>query len=568
MVAAARNARARPWRQSLLTRIALLLAGLGLAGLGLPGLGRAQETAPFPRTGEYIGKAECVRCHEAQLPRLQRGAHAAILDSATLPACETCHGPGKLHAADEGEDGKRITMPAKLAMKDQVAFCGRCHQDQIARHGGDFAGFVHAGKVCTDCHEVHVRSRAVPLSEARFRTRRECNATAEPTGTKTCVECHPLRDQLLAASVHGSLAAGAHASGCETCHGEGSLHESSKGLARLITRPDRAADGIATCRSCHAAVDATEFHWRGKRKPFLTSGVTCTTCHQIHVPKPGAQLEPGAKADAAPMAAVPAPAAAGPAATNRTCAKCHAPALCTMPGSTHASLGGLDLPLDRGCATCHEGGLAHAAAGGRKDLVDGVRGQPSALQAKRCLQCHRDERALQHVKQGHHERAGVGCVECHAPLHGATRIHVADAAEQACRRCHPAVAAEFAFPNHHPVPEGRMRCASCHDVHGDRHRVRDLELTERRCVECHPRYGGPFVFAHQAGRRDGCVVCHEPHGTSNRRLLKQVTTQQNCLQCHGDFPAFHDQTPGAVFTNCIRCHTEVHGSNHARYLFR
>jgi predicted CXXCH cytochrome family protein len=76
------------------------------------------------------------------------------------------------------------------------------------------------------------------------------------------------------------------------------------------------------------------------------------------------------------------------------------------------------------------------------------------------------------------------------------------------------------------------------------------------------------VFAHQAGRRDGCVICHEPHGTSNRRLLKQVTTQQNCLQCHGDFPSFHDQTPGAVFTNCIRCHTEVHGSNHARFLFR
>lgn len=534
--------------------------GLWLVLLLATALPAQEPTAPFPRAGEYAGQAECVRCHDGQHRRLLRGAHGAILDVKTLPGCETCHGPGQAHAADEGEDLARITMPAKLGLQAQRAFCGRCHQDQIERHGGDFAGFVQAGKACTDCHEVHVRARTTELPRAHFRSRSECDAGAEPLGSKQCVECHPLRDELLAASAHASLASGAHASGCETCHGEGSLHESTKGLARLITRPDRTADGIATCRSCHQGVDAVEFHWRGKRKPQLTSGVTCTTCHQVHVRK--------GPAPAAAAAAQVAAQSAAPAATNRTCAKCHVPALCTMPGSTHASLGGLDVALEAGCASCHRGGLAHAEASGRRDLVDPVRGTPSAQQAKLCLQCHRDDRPLQHVKQGHHERAGVGCVECHAPVHGATRVDVADAAERACQRCHPAVTQQFALSNHHPVPEGRMRCASCHDVHGDRHRVRDLELTERRCVECHPRYRGPFVFAHQAGRRDGCVVCHEPHGTSNRRLLKQVNTQQNCLQCHGDYPSFHDQTPGAVFTNCIRCHTEVHGSNHARFLFR
>ena len=48
----------------------------------------------------------------------------------------------------------------------------------------------------------------------------------------------------------------------------------------------------------------------------------------------------------------------------------------------------------------------------------------------------------------------------------------------------------------------------------------------------------------------------------------QATTQQNCLQCHGDFPAFHDMTVGAEFTNCLNCHTEIHGSNHDRFFFR
>ena len=51
-------------------------------------------------------------------------------------------------------------------------------------------------------------------------------------------------------------------------------------------------------------------------------------------------------------------------------------------------------------------------------------------------------------------------------------------------------------------------------------------------------------------------------------MLQQVNTQQNCMQCHGDFPIFHDQKMGSVFTDCIKCHTEVHGSNHSRFLFR
>lgn len=113
-----------------------------------------------------------------------------------------------------------------------------------------------------------------------------------------------------------------------------------------------------------------------------------------------------------------------------------------------------------------------------------------------------------------------------------------------------------------------MRCSSCHDVHGDRRRIRDHVLTEQRCVECHPSYRGPFVFAHQASRTGGCIVCHVPHGSANRRLMRQVSTQQNCLSCHADIPAFHDQTQNSVFTDCIRCHTQVHGSNHSRFLLR
>lgn len=513
-----------------------------------------EETAPFPRKGEYVGTERCVECHGTQHRRLVQGPHSAVLDP-VLSGCETCHGPGKAHADSADNDLVSITMPVLLSLQQQAAFCGRCHQDQIERHGGDMKGLVMAEKSCTDCHAVHERPPEPILPGVHFLERANAQSMCEPVGGETCVTCHPLRDQLLAVGPHASLTAEANPEGCEICHGNGSAHVDTDGQSRLITRADTAVDGVATCRSCHAEVDAVEFHWKGRHQPYLTEDVTCTTCHKIHADHQ------------APVAVAAAVAAAEPV-TNRTCATCHVPALCTMPGSTHSALGGLDLPLDQGCATCHKGALEHAQNAGRRDLVQRLGGSTPQEQSATCLSCHRADDALKQVFHGTHFRRGVGCVDCHGPLHGASPTSVADDAEASCVRCHPAAVAEFEFAYHHPVQEGRMNCSSCHDVHGGRRRIQDLDLNQRKCVECHPKYRGPFVFAHQADRRQGCTVCHVPHGSANRRLLRQVSTQQNCLSCHADLPAFHDQTPGSAFTNCIRCHTQVHGSNHSRFFFR
>ncbi|MGE3174060.1 MAG: cytochrome c3 family protein [Planctomycetota bacterium] len=541
---------------SVLPRLVRRLAASCLL-LAAGTLARAQDTAPFPRVGDYVGAAECARCHERQHRRFLSGAHAVVLEHAALPGCETCHGPGRAHAESADNDLGAITMPKALAPAAQTAFCARCHQDQIERHGGDLPGLLQSGRTCTECHEIHGRPDAGPLPGVRFAARAHADAVSDAAGSAECAACHPIRDALLRQSAHRDLAADARGDGCERCHGHGVLHADARGEARLITRPDRAADGVATCRSCHPEVDAVRFHWAERRAPYLAEGVVCATCHRVHEPR---------ERDAATAAG--APHTAGAAATNRACAACHVPALFTMPGSTHHLLGGPDVPLDRGCGSCHAGALDHAERGGRRELVQRLGGAPAAVQAQACMQCHREDEALRGVAHGAHARADVGCADCHGPLHGADPVHVRDDAERSCARCHADVAAEFRQPNHHPVPEGTMHCSSCHDVHRDRQRIRDLHLTQGVCADCHPRHAGPFVFAHQAGRRDGCVACHVPHGGANRRLLRQPNSQQNCLSCHGDFPAFHDQTIGAVFTDCLRCHTEVHGSNHSRFLFR
>jgi DmsE family decaheme c-type cytochrome len=261
---------------------------------------------------------------------------------------------------------------------------------------------------------------------------------------------------------------------------------------------------------------------------------------------------------------VPAIAASEP--TNALCARCHEPAACVLRGTIHHSLAHRDRPLADGCASCHAGALEHARAGGRGDLVDALRGRDAEHQRAVCAACHGDEPALRHAARGAHQRHDVGCLTCHSPA--APAHDVRGDAERRCLECHRDVAAQFALPNRHPVPDGAMGCSDCHNAHDARPKVRDRALREGSCVRCHAQYRGPFVFAHQASRSDGCVICHAPHGATNRRMLTHATSQQTCLQCHADFPAFHDQTPGAVFTNCLGCHTEVHGSNHSRFLFR
>lgn len=535
------------------------------------------RTAPFPREGEYLGKEYCRDCHEDEAEAVEAGHHAPVVRDRELPGCETCHGPGKAHGEDEDNDPALITFPKALSPRAQIAVCGQCHRDQIEGHGGDPAGFLVAGKGCTSCHRVHVAIAPPAHPGVRFGTRVEASQEAAPVGAARCVSCHPLRDETLERSSHRHLRAAADPAGCETCHGHGSLHVRTKGLARLITRPDRARDGIATCRACHEDVDPRAYHWRDRHWPLLSKNLTCTTCHRVHEPR-GAPpvrrtsgrptsrpalrrlggIDPDTGQPDHPVPERP--------ATNRVCARCHAPAFPILRGTFHESLGDLDAPLQRGCGACHPGGLEHARRGGKAALVESMRGFDAERQRATCMQCHERHRALRHLRAGSHFRNGVGCLSCHSPAGTAGRTRAE--AERRCTTCHREVESRFAMPTRHPVPEGRMGCSDCHEPHGARPRVRDLELRRRRCVKCHTQYRGPFVFAHQASRGDGCVVCHEPHGATNRRMLRQHTTQQNCLQCHADFPSFHDQTPGAVFTNCLNCHTRVHGSNHSRYLFR
>ena len=192
---------------------------------------------------------------------------------------------------------------------------------------------------------------------------------------------------------------------------------------------------------------------------------------------------------------------------SKQCTECHEDQVAHFAGSTHAKVALADPKLgDTGCEACHGPGSVHVKAGGSKGTIVNPRKSPEA-----CFQCHLDKRG------------------------------------------------QFSLPNSHPVMAGKVSCVDCHDVH-DGNAVRGtgaaLETEIETCTKCHTAQRGPFVYEHSA-MREGCTVCHNPHGTVNAKML--VARDANlCLRCHLEAPT--PGTTGQINANSVRHTAEDHAS--------
>jgi DmsE family decaheme c-type cytochrome len=158
-----------------------------------------------------------------------------------------------------------------------------------------------------------------------------------------------------------------------------------------------------------------------------------------------------------------------------------------------------------------------------------------------------------------------------------------DKSSETCFQCHLDTKAQFSMPYAHQVLNGKMSCSDCHDPHkGSAHLGggTSLKRANETCMQCHTQQRGPFVFEHEA-TREGCVVCHSPHGSTNQKMLTERNSTL-CLKCHFQDQGFNAATgkltigggqhtgvnsrlsEGTCWT--AGCHEGVHGSNASRHL--
>jgi predicted CXXCH cytochrome family protein len=205
--------------------------------------------------------------------------------------------------------------------------------------------------------------------------------------------------------------------------------------------------------------------------------------------------------------------------------------------------------------------------------------------SKECATCHDDISGKFHdathaklMAQGDNATE-MGCESCHGPgsLHveaggSVGTIINPDKSPETCFQCHLDKRGEFSLPHAHPVAAGKMSCTECHNPHeGDAVMAGGTQLASQNetCVSCHEAQRGPYVFEHEASR-EGCVVCHSPHGSVNDKMLK-ARNASLCLQCHYQQQSVTGQiwiggrdhasflSRGTCWT--AGCHEAVHGSH-------
>ncbi|MBO0722444.1 MAG: DmsE family decaheme c-type cytochrome [Blastocatellia bacterium] len=297
---------------------------------------------------------------------------------------------------------------------------------------------------------------------------------------------------------------------------------------------------------------------------------------------------------------------------SEACRECHSDLAARFGVTAHRQTLGKETSVDRhGCEACHGPAKKHLQyyqtaqqllKEGKDDEAAKLYADEAQAAAARmlkfdnlsskavsavCLKCHESEvgRAGERLnfRRSEHLRHGVSCLDCHSVHSPKESEYLLRASQpESCYQCHGDQKASFARPFHHKVPEGGMKCSDCHNQHGG---FANKQLRTRAdggviCVKCHTDKAGPFVYEHAPVKIEGCQVCHNPHGSTNSRLLKRNAVRFLCLECHSNLgapsiatgrgpatPSFHDLST-TTYQNCTTCHVMIHGSNASSVFFR
>jgi DmsE family decaheme c-type cytochrome len=267
------------------------------------------------------------------------------------------------------------------------------------------------------------------------------------------------------------------------------------------------------------------------------------------------------------------PAPAGGFVGDDTCMACHESEAKSLRSTLHGKAQNIRTPSARAnqaCETCHGPGKEHSETGDKTKIrVFTVIAPRDASEV--CVGCH-NRATHANWKGSMHDSRNLSCVTCHSvhnPKSEHAQLKTASVIET-CVTCHKTEVAKLQRFGHMPLREGKMDCTACHNPHGSTN-VRMLKVgnwVNETCVSCHTEKRGPYLWDH-APVREACNTCHDPHGSNNERMLV-AKLPMLCQRCH--IGSRHPSTiyDGAQLTarsnrligrGCVNCHSQIHGSN-------
>jgi len=227
----------------------------------------------FPLLGakkaKNVGNQACFTCHDNMEKRLNRTPH----NSMNGVGCESCHGPGSIHAEDPSSEN--IFTFKKAAAIKIFKVCSACHKNMHS----SYSSHMREGNSCLQCHNMWHSDKTIQISEI------PSLHLLRSTDDSLCFKCHKIQRGEFARPFHHQFTGSGNS--CVSCHNP---HMTKRELRpRRISRkcakchPDMAGPFVYVhlgtqhegCMECHTP--------HGSTNPNLltrsTTRFLCLSCH-------------------------------------------------------------------------------------------------------------------------------------------------------------------------------------------------------------------------------------------------------------------------------------------------